>query len=106
MLHIASSGRGVKSGISSPISAWRRHVLPGGTDHPDHVLPHMWPIDEEKHKLGSAAEADDNSQIRSLEMVFWQPGKGTCFALIRNTVSYIARESFITLVRTLALQAT
>lgn len=38
--------------------------------------------------------------------VFWQPGKGTCFALIMNTISYIARESFITLVSILALQAT
>lgn len=97
---------GVKSGISFLISAWRWHVLPGGTDHPDHVLPHMWPVDEGKHKLGAAAEADDNFHIRSLEMVFWQPGKGTCFALIMNTVSYIARESFITPVSILALQAT
>lgn len=99
------SGR-VKSGISFLISAWRWHVLPGGMDHPDRVLPRMWPVDEGKHKLGAAAETDDNSYIRSLEMVFWQPGKGTCFALIMNTVSYIARESFIMLVSILALQAT
>lgn len=109
LLHISSPWQrsgGVKSGSSFLISAWKWHVLPGGTDHPDRVLPHMWPVDEGKHKLGAAAEADDNSHIRSLEMVFWQPGKGTCFALIMNTVSYIARESFITPVSILALQAT
>lgn len=110
MLHISSPGRGMEE--SSHVSPFS--LVPGGGMSClealiiliMYCLPHMWPIDEGKHKLGAAAEADDSSHIRSLQLVFWQPGKGTCFALIMSTVSYIARESFITLVSILALQVT
>lgn len=88
-MYFSSPGRGarVKSGISFVVITWRWHVLPGGTEHPDHVLPHIRPVDRGEDKLGAAAETD-NFPIRSLETVFWQSRKGTCFALIVNTAYY------------------
>jgi len=66
----------------------------------------MWPVDEGEHELGAAAERGDNSPIGSLETVFWESRKGTCFALIVNAACYITRKCFITPVSILALQAT